>query len=175
MPMNRIAFAAFALGISLGLTTLHSAAQAQPAAPQAVCDPTLWNHVYAGDPRKFASPRDRLQVIEECVTVTGTIEFARPEKDGDYHIGLRLDPPFSSMVNDRNTAEERGDLVLEPVCENPVTQRDTLEEGACTDFHQDIFTPDMVGQHVAVTGAYVTDMEHGWREIHPVTSITPIP
>ena len=173
MPMNRIDFAVVAVGLTLSLTTPRPAAQAEPAAPQ--CDPTLWAHVYAGDTRKFASPRDRLQVIEECVTVTGTIEFARPEKDGDYHIGLKLDPDFSSMINDRNVSGEHGDLVLEPVCENPVTQRDTIEEGACTDFHQDIFSPDMVGEHVAVTGAYATDMEHGWREIHPVTSITSIP
>jgi hypothetical protein len=29
----------------------------------------------------------------------------------------------------------------------------------------------MKGKHVRITGAYVTDMEHGWNEIHPVTSI----
>lgn len=170
MRKIRITLAMVAMGVALSLTP-RLKAQTPPAAPQ--CDPTLWSHVYAGDSRKFASPRDRLQVIEECVTVNGTIEFARPEPDGDYHIGLRLDPEFSSMTNDRNTAEQHGDLVLEPVCENPVTQPDTIEEGACTDFHQDIFSPDMVGEHVAVTGAYVTDMEHGWREIHPVTDIQP--
>jgi hypothetical protein len=29
----------------------------------------------------------------------------------------------------------------------------------------------MKGKHVEITGAYVTDVEHGWNEIHPVTSI----
>jgi hypothetical protein len=33
----------------------------------------------------------------------------------------------------------------------------------------------MIGRHVTVTGVYVTDMEHGWNEIHPVTSIVVIP
>ncbi len=25
--------------------------------------------------------------------------------------------------------------------------------------------------HVEITGAFVTDAQHGWNEIHPVTSI----
>jgi len=53
-----------------------------------------------------------------------------------------------------------------------VKQRDTLKEHVCNGFSQDVYTPDMLGGHVRVTGAYVTDMEHGWTEIHPVTSIT---
>jgi hypothetical protein len=144
----------------------------QPAGP--ACDPSLWTHVYAGDPRKFSAPEDRLQVIQECVTVTGVIESARPEKDGDWHLRLKLDAQFSGMINDRNISGQREDLVLEPVCENPVTQRDTLKEGVCEGFHQDLFQQAMIGQHVQVTGAYVTDMEHGWNEIHPVTSIMPV-
>jgi hypothetical protein len=28
---------------------------------------------------------------------------------------------------------------------------------------------------VRVTGPYVLDREHGWREIHPVTSLEPLP
>lgn len=27
------------------------------------------------------------------------------------------------------------------------------------------------GTHVEVTGAFITDMEHGWNEIHPITSL----
>src|SRR3954453_14986849 len=61
------------------------------------CDPSLWSHVYAGDPRRFSRPQDRLQIIQNCVSVTGTIESARPEKDGDFHIRLRLDPQYRSM------------------------------------------------------------------------------
>jgi hypothetical protein len=32
-----------------------------------------------------------------------------------------------------------------------------------------------IGAHVRVTGAYVTDLEHGWREIHPAWQIVPAP
>jgi len=31
-----------------------------------------------------------------------------------------------------------------------------------------------VGAHVRVTGAYVTDREHGWHELHPVWQISPV-
>ena len=135
------------------------------------CDHSLWSHVYAGDPRRFSRPQDRLQVIQDCVSVTGTIESARPEKDGDFHIRLRLDPQYRSMLNAKNRSGQHGALVVEPVCMNTVKQRDTLAEHVCDGFSQQVYTPDMVGNHVRVTGAYVTDMEHGWTEIHPVTFI----
>jgi hypothetical protein len=147
-------------------------AVAPAAAGSIFCDYSLWRHVYAGDPRRFSRPQDRLQVIQDCVSVTGTIESARSERDGDFHIRLRLDPQYSSMVNARNKAGQHGALVVEPVCMNPVTQRDTLSEHVCDGFSQHVYTPNMLGSHVRVTGAYVTDMEHGWTEIHPVTSIT---
>jgi hypothetical protein len=135
------------------------------------CDHSLWSHVYAGDPRRFSRPQDRLQVIQDCVSVTGTIQSARPEPDGDFHIRLRLDPPFRSMLNLKNKSGQHGALVVEPVCMNPVKQKDTIKEHVCVGFSQQVYTPDMLGAHVRVTGAYVTDIEHGWNEIHPVTFI----
>jgi hypothetical protein len=151
-------------------STIMSVAPA--AALSIFCDYSLWSHVYAGDQRRFSHPQDRLQVIQDCVSVTGTIESARPEKDGDFHIRLRLDLQYSSMLNAKNRSGQHGTLVVEPVCMNPVTQRDTLDEHVCDGFSQHVYTPDMLRRHVRVTGAYVTDMEHGWTEIHPVTSIT---
>jgi hypothetical protein len=66
-----------------------------------------------------------------------------------------------------------GDLVLEPICMNRVTQLDAIS--ACQNFHQNIDIP-AIGSHVEVTGSYVLDNEHGkWAEIHPVTSITKLP
>jgi hypothetical protein len=153
-----------------------AASQVTSVAPAAAgsifCDYSLWSHVYAGDPRRFSRPQDRLQVIQDCVSVTGTIDSARKEKDGDFHIRLRLDPQYSSMVNAKNGSGQHGALVVEPVCMNPVTQADTKKEHVCDGFSQHVYTPNMLGNHVRVTGAYVTDMEHGWTEIHPVTSIT---
>jgi hypothetical protein len=59
--------------------------------------------------------------------------------------------------------------VLEPICVNPVTQRDAVS--ACQNFHENISIAT-VGSHVQVTGSYVSDNQHGgWAEIHPVTSM----
>jgi hypothetical protein len=128
------------------------------------CDQSLWDHVY--------NP-SRLQVVDYCRSVSGVIESIRTERDGDFHIRVKLDPEFSDMINSANVKNQFGDLVLEPICVNPVTQPSALS--ACQDFHQNIEVPP-VGSHVEITGSYVLDKEHGsWAEIHPVTSITTIP
>jgi hypothetical protein len=62
-------------------------------------------------------------------------------------------------------------LIVEPVCEGPVTQPDAI--AAYKDFHSPVRIPPD-GQHVKILGSFVLDTEanHGWTEIHPVTSIT---
>ncbi len=125
----------------------------------AACDETLWDHVY--------NPK-RLHRIEDCKTVTGTITAIRKEKDGDYHILIALDSQFSGMLNQKNISDQKGDLVLEPVCQNKVTQQDA--ESACENFTYPVHIP-VVGEKVSVTGDYVLDAEHGWNELHPVYSI----
>ena len=128
------------------------------------CDQSLWDHVY--------NP-SRLQVVDQCRTVSGVIDSIRTEKDGDYHIQVKLDPEFSDLINSANVNGQFGDLVVEPICVNPVTQASAI--AACQNFHQNIAVPP-VGTHVQITGSYVLDNEHGgWAEIHPVTSITTIP
>jgi hypothetical protein len=125
------------------------------------CDQTLWNHIY--------NPT-RLQVVDKCKSVTGVIESKRVEKDGDFHIRVKLDPQFSNLINSANIQNQFGDLVVEPICVNKVTQADAIS--ACQNFHQNISIPP-TGSHVKITGSYVLDKEHGsWAEIHPVTSIT---
>jgi hypothetical protein len=125
------------------------------------CDESLWNHVY--------NPQ-RLQVVEPCKTVLGIIESKGVEADGDFHIRLKLDSQFANLINQANVNGQLGDLVVEPICMNPVKQQDAVS--ACQNFHQALNIPP-VGSHVQVTGSYVLDKEHGsWAEIHPVTSIS---
>lgn len=130
----------------------------QPAPPGLVaCDASLWQHVY--------HPQ-RLHVLDACRTVEGTIRSLREEADGDIHI--RLDAGDRSLLNSTNLSRQHGDLVVEPMCMHAVTQADAM--AACRDFTQNLAVP-AVGDRVRVTGAYVTDLEHGWNEIHPVTSL----
>lgn len=129
------------------------------------CDASLWQHVY--------HPQ-RLKVVEKCIAVTGTIHHVKREADGDDHIQLKLDPESTNLLNDKNTQVQAGCLVVEPVCQGPVTQADA--QAACRDFHSavEVFPK---GKHVRVLGSYVFDSEanHGWMEIHPVTAITEVP
>ncbi|MDQ6723607.1 MAG: hypothetical protein M3Z01_05010 [Thermoproteota archaeon] len=127
------------------------------------CDESLWNHVYHPE---------RLQIIDRCKTVSGVIDSIKTEVDGDYHISLILDPQFSNLINSANVNGQFGDMIVEPICQQPITQLDALS--GCSNFHQVIDIPE-VGSHVNVTGSYVLDNQHGgWAEIHPVTSMLKI-
>ncbi len=128
------------------------------------CDAQLWNHVYHSD---------RLHVIEKCKAVTGVIFNASPEADGDVHVRLVLDDGQEELLNQGNIDKQHGCLVVEPMCKKRVTQEDAID--ACNDFTQVAVKVPKKGTHVRVTGAYVFDAEHGWNEIHPVTSIEIIP
>ena len=94
------------------------------------CDRSLWNHVY--------NPQ-RLQVVEPCKIVTGILESKRVETDGDFHIRLKLDPQYANLINQANVNGQLGDLVVEPICMNQVTQVDAVS--ACQNFHQNIDIP----------------------------------
>ena len=135
----------------------------EPTAQNVACDQSLWTHVYN---------TERLQIIDNCKTVSGFIETIRVEKDGDYHIGLKLDLQYADLVNESNMKNQNGNLVVEVICQRPVTQQDAI--GACANFSQHIDIPPL-GTHVRVTGSYVLDKQHGnWAEIHPVSSIEKI-
>jgi hypothetical protein len=126
----------------------------------------------AGDPHAHVYSPDRLRVLAPCIELTGTIDLERAEPDGDYHVRLRIDPGQTCAgqpcLDADNTSQQAGDLVLEPVCENPITQADALN--ACQGYHNPLVLPS-VGSHVMVMGPFVLDTDHGWNEIHPLESI----
>jgi hypothetical protein len=163
-------FLAGLLIVALGMRLLRRGQQGlhlswggrgQTTTTPSACDDTLWEHVY--------HPQ-RLRVLESCRTVEGTIISIRKEEDGDMHI--RMDVEDKSLLNERNLTGQHGDLVIEPVCVNQVTQADAV--AACGGFTSALPIP-RVGERVRVTGAYITDREHGWNEIHPVTRIEILP
>jgi len=87
------------------------------------CNSSLWQHVYHSN---------RLKVIEECKTVTGNVEYKRREKDGDWHIRLKLDSGQDGLLNEKNIDEQDGCLVIEIVCACEVSQTDAI--GSCEGF-----------------------------------------
>jgi len=127
--------------------------------------------VACGDPTAHVYNPSRLRLLAACVSVTGTIDAIRTERDGDLHILLKLDPGQDKYLNAKNVSDERGDLVLEPVCVRPPTQTDATS--ACTGYTNPVQIPS-VGSHVVVSGAWTLDIDHGWQEIHPVAGFGPI-
>jgi len=118
---------------------------------------TFWPHVYRPD---------RLKIIAQCFTVSGTVEHIFPARDGDTHIRLTLDPGFEHILNDGNCQYQHGALVVEIVCAYPVTLK--VAKASCETFHNPLGVPQ-VGDHIIVVGPLVEDRgHHSWREIHPV-------
>lgn len=93
----------------------------------------------------------RLVVSVSCQRASGGVELVRHEEDGDLHIDVALDPAYGSLKNAVNDSDQHGDLVVEFMA------RDGGHLPA-----------PAVGDHVQLVGAWVTDTQHGWREIHPV-------
>jgi hypothetical protein len=123
----------------------------------AQCDAGLWKHVYQPE---------RLKVIEACTAVEGWAVTVHRAADGDLHIGL--DPDQKSVLNLINVMHAQSELIVEAVCDHPTTKKEPA--AVCQGFTSTVKVP-AVGDHLRVIGAYVTDTENGWNEIHPVTRI----
>jgi len=157
---------AYQLFATLALFSSCSSSSTVPSATAdstATCNPDLWNHVY--DP-------SRLQVVDVCRTVIGSVSDLHANEDGDYDIRVALDPPYTALVNDANRAQLQGHLQIETVCQAQVTVADA--KAACGSFVGNVLIPQP-SQHISVTGSYVLDTNHGGMEIHPVSAIRIVP
>lgn len=116
----------------------------------------------------------RLVLQGACYAATGVVELARNEPDGDRHVLLKLDAGEETMLNGTNLAAQHGDLVVEPVCVDTVTQLDAVQAcaGAPTPAGLQLL---VIGHRVRVTGDWVLDQQHGWMELHPVFSVEAAP
>ena len=137
------------------------------------------SHCRSGDPLADVYHPYRLQVLRDCLAVTGTVVAVRYEDDGDYHVNLALSSAEQGLVNSANQRYEGGDLVTEIVpadkagCTRgqapplpPTAYRTaSYDYGICTGAD---LAPPPIGATVTVVGPYVVDSDHGWAEIHPV-------
>ena len=129
------------------------------APPSSACIPT--------DQDQYVYNPARLVVRAACIRVTGTVEETRHEADGDLHILIALDLPYTNLLTPANQGEELGDLVVEPVCVDPVSQRDAV--ASCARDHDPLGTLPAAGMHIWLEGRSVTDSDHGgWAELHPL-------
>jgi hypothetical protein len=103
-----------------------------------------------GDPLAKVYHPQRLQVIQRCALVTGTVTRIRHEADGDDHVSVKLDAAYANLINARNRTAQAGALVAEIIPADQATVK-----------------APRVGDRVELVGPYVLDRDHGWLEIHP--------
>src|SRR5712671_2211199 len=88
----------------------------------------------------------RLTVLSPCKKAVGTVVAWHKESgkgDGDLHIQLRLDAAYASLKNAKNDSAQGGNLVVE------FMPRDGGH-----------LPKPVVGQHLALRGAWVLDTQH---------------
>lgn len=99
---------------------------------------------------------ERLQVLDPCRKITGTVLLIRSEEeDGDLHFDVKLDRKYRSMLMANNYSQQEGGLVIE------FMPRD----------YGHLPEPS-VGNRVTLVGAYVDDTQHAWSELHPVWAVS---
>ena len=162
-----------------------------------VCDPTLWEHVYA--PNRFTTPgpynpfglpyfdRQGRPISSNhkppCVKATGTVFSAsrapgpngQPQSgpDGDIHILLTLDRNYEGYMNAKDPIRDgHRRMVIELICKGTVDPR---VENKCGTWRQNVAVPH-AGDRVEIQGAWVQDngppaSTHGQNEFHPITSL----
>ncbi|HXO29305.1 MAG TPA: hypothetical protein VOA80_18290 [Thermoanaerobaculia bacterium] len=109
-----------------------------------------------------------LRVITRCTSADGRVVSLDRGADGDLH--LALDPEHPSVLNLLNATHLHGNLVVEVICERAPADAHADAAAACAAFTSRVAIP-RIGDRVRVTGAYVTDRENSWNELHPVTRI----
>jgi hypothetical protein len=144
------------LAALLLVAKLRYAGKAPVKLPTESCDASLWRHVYE---------KNRLQVIEACTAAEGRVTSVFESEDGDLHIAL--DPRDKAVLNLMNASHAKRRLIVEVICHH-ASQGES--QAACGGYRSTVTIPK-VGDEVRVTGAYVTDRDNGWNEIHPVSSI----
>lgn len=126
------------------------------------CDESLSNHIY--------NP-GRLEVVDRCISVTGTVAKVEKSADGDYVIHVIPDKGYEVLTNEHNFDQHEGALPVRAICQH----KDKEKKTECSGLNKEIAIPAK-GARVRVVGTYVLNRTtiYAAGEIYPATSITPI-
>jgi hypothetical protein len=156
----RLAALLWLVGMVAGCGGAPAATQTA-STPGATCSPN--------DQDQYVYDPTRLQVLQACIRVTGTVDGMWVATDGDTNLLLRLDPPYQHLLTPGNEeGEERGDLGVEAVC--TVSPVDPIVMALCANDHDPYAQPaPRLGAHVWMEGRYILDLNHGSHaELHPL-------
>jgi hypothetical protein len=105
----------------------------------------------------------RFIVLSTCEKVIGIVHGMTSTKqdDGDYQFNLDVREPYKRLLNQENSNQVNGMLVIEIV---PKDQNN----------NPSVQIPKN-GDIIQTYDAWVTDTPHGWNELHPVWKIKILP
>ena len=109
-------------------------------------------------------------MLDPCVHATGLVVEVAHEDDGDYHVWFTPDPAYSYLINSENHFQARPAMLAEITPDCPLTSHPADAPAAARCPRSTLPIP-VIGDHVSMSGPWVLDTDHGWREIHPVDSI----
>jgi hypothetical protein len=125
----------------------------------AVCNNAIW---------KFVPDKEKLNVIDSCKTVRGTILQSIGQKNGDQLLLVALDAGQNGLLTKANIKKKDGNLVVRVLCVNSVKRKKPRH--ACDGYVNEVRIPE-TGKHVSITGSLVMNTAHGWTELYPVSGI----
>lgn len=101
----------------------------------------------------------RFKVLSTCETVVGIVHdmSTAKEDDGDYQFNLEVDSQYKKLLNNANNNQVNGMLVIEIINK---------------DQNSSLVQVPKDGDKIEAIGAWVTDIPHGWNEIHPTWKVS---
>jgi hypothetical protein len=122
----------------------------------------------SGPPEAGVYQPDRLHVLNPCQHAEGVVVDVAHEDDGDYHVWFSPAPGYEHLLNAEDHFQGRPAMLGEITPDCTATPVDGSAAARCPKSGLQI---PALGDHIAIDGPWVLDMNHGWLEIHPVDSI----
>lgn len=101
----------------------------------------------------------RFTVLSTCERVIGVVHdmTGNKQSDGDYQFNLFVQEPFKRLLNQVNSNQVNGMLVVEIIPKDQI--------------NNPYVSIPKNGDRIEAYGAWVTDNPHGWNELHPTWKV----